>query len=103
MRPRQLAVAAVILLGWTGGAAASQLIPARAGVSLQAHPDVEAVRWRHRRYRDFFWGGERRDSGRIDTDGFSANAYGPNRLTLPDPVRPDSRRRRGWVDPPPAQ
>jgi hypothetical protein len=102
MRPRQLAVAALILLGWAGGAAASPLVPARAAVSLEAHADVEAVRWRHRGYRDFFWG-ERRDSGRIDTDGFATNAYGPNRLTLPDPVRPDSRRRRGWVDPPPAQ
>ncbi len=102
MPPRQLAVAAVILLGWAGGVAASPLVPARAGVSFQAHADVEAVRWRHRRYRDFFWG-ERRDNDRIDTDGLAAKAYGSNQLTLPDLVRPDSRRRRGWVDPPPAQ
>lgn len=102
MRPGQLAVAAVILLGWAGGAVASPLIPARVVVSFEAHADVEAVRWRNRRYRDFFWG-ERRDSGRTDTDGFAANAYGSNRLAFPDLVRPDSRRRRGWVDPPPAQ
>ena len=105
MRPGPLALAAIILLGWAGGATASPLIPARAGVSLQAHNDIEAVRWRHRRYRDYFWG-ERRDGDRNETDGFAANAYGAygaNRFTLPEVVRPDSRRRRGWVDPPPAQ
>jgi hypothetical protein len=102
MRPGQLALAALILLGWAGGVTASPLIPALASVSLQAQGDIEAVRWRHRRYRDYFWG-ERRDSDRNDTDGFAANAYGANRFTLPEVVRPDFRRRRGWVDPPPAQ
>ena len=144
MRPAPLALAAVLLLGCAGGATGSPLLPTLAGVALKSHGDIEAVRWRHRHHRGYFWGdlwGDRRadragrddaealssqpnidlkatrwrhryrrdygwndqrgDSARRDdTDASSSNA---NRLTITDIVRPDPRRRRGWVDPPPAR
>jgi hypothetical protein len=99
MRPGQLALAAVMLLGWAGGTAASPLIPTRAGASLQPHSDIEAARWRHRHSRGYFWG-ERRDADRDDRFDLSLN--GASRFAPPDVVRPDPRR-RGWVDPPPAR
>jgi hypothetical protein len=54
-----------------------------------------------RRYqRGRFWSG-RRDANRDQTGGLALD--GANRFSPSDVVRPDPRRRRGWVNPPPAQ
>jgi hypothetical protein len=143
MRLGLLALAAVLLLEWTGGATASPLIPTLAGVSLKSQNDIEAARWRHRHrgqswgdrgdgdryatdgsarssngenrsstpevappdfgrryHRGRFWGG-RRDANRNETGGLALGFA--NRFTPSEVIRPDPRRRRGWVDPPPAQ
>jgi hypothetical protein len=100
MRPRQLAIAAVMILGCGGDAGGSPLMPSPSGVSLISQGDLQAVRWRHRHRRDYSWN-EREAEGadRGDTNGFS----GVIRLLLPEVARPAPRRRRGWVDPPPLQ
>jgi hypothetical protein len=139
MRLGGLALAAVLLLAWTGGSTAFPLIPSQASISLPSQDSIEAVRWRHRhrgyswakqgddtggtargftaevpsatpeaappdlgrRYqRGRFWGG-RRDANRDQTGGLALD--GANRFSPSDVVRPDPRRRRGWVNPPPAQ
>lgn len=100
MRPGQLALAAVMLVGVTGGVEAFPAVPARASVALQSQGDIEIIRWRHRHHRGYFWS-ERRDADRDDRFDLSFN--GANRFGLPDGVRPDPRRRGGWVDPPPAR
>lgn len=100
MRPGQLALAAVMLVGAAGGAEAFPPIPARAGVALQSHSDIEVIRWRHRHHRGYFWS-ERREADRDDRFALSFN--GANRFAPPDVVRADPRRRGGWVDPPPAR
>ncbi len=139
MRPARLVLAAVLLLGYAGGAEGTPLIPSLAGVALQPHSDIEAARWRHRPHRSYFWGDRgtdgadsdgtgpfssqpnigleapkwrhrhRRDygwndrrSGSARLDDTNASGSNANRLTTTDIVRPDLRRRRGWVDPPPA-
>ena len=139
MRPAPLVLAAVLLLGWAGGAAGTPLIPILAGVALQSHSNIEAARWRHRHHRSYFWGDRGtngadgdgiapfssqpnidleatkwrhrhgrdydwndRRSGSARLDDTNASGSNANRLTTTDIVRPDLRRRRGWVDPPPA-
>jgi hypothetical protein len=107
MRARQAFFAVAIFLGCAAvDAAASPLIPVPSGAFLQANRGLDTVRWRHRRYRDFFWR-ERGDTvGRSDADAFSSGipARGQTSSVLP----PSSEifglnppRRRGWVDPPP--
>ncbi len=99
MRPAPLVLAAVLLLGWAGGAAGTPLIPILAGVALQSHSDIEAARWRHRHRRDYGWNDRRSGSARLDdTDAPGSN--GNSLTTATDMVRPDLRRRRGWIDPP---
>lgn len=139
MRLGGLALAAVLLLAWTGGSTAFPLIPLQGCISLQSQDSIQAVRWRHR-HRGYAWGeqgddtggtarsftaenpsatpevvppdlgrryhrgrflGGRRDANRDQTGGLALN--GANRFSPSDVVRPDPRRRRGWVDPPPAQ
>ena len=69
-------------------------------LTSQPNIDIEATRWRRHR-RDYGWNDRRSDSiGRDDTDASSSNA---SRLPATDFVRRDLRRRRGWVDPPPAR
>src|SRR5271166_174887 len=104
MRPRHLALAAMMILGCDGGATASPPKPSLPVMSLFSRGDIQTVRWRHR-YRRDFWGTERdsrserevEGAGRADTNGFS----GFIRLMLPEAARPAPRRRGGWVDPPP--
>lgn len=100
MRPGQTALAAVMLVGVTGGGEAFPVVPVRAGVALQSQGNIEVIRWRHRHHRGYFWS-ERRDADRDDRFDLSFN--GANRFGLPDGVRPDPRRRGGWVEPPPAR
>jgi len=65
-----------------------------------ATPEVVPPDLGRRYHRGRFWGG-RRDANRDQTGGLALS--GANRFSPSDVVRPDARRRRGWVDPPPAQ
>jgi hypothetical protein len=106
MRACQVAFAAAIFFGSAADAAASALIAPPSAAVLHANSGTEAVRWRHRRYRDFSWSGRGDSFGRGETEGFSANsaARGPNGAVPSagsEIFRLDVPRRRGWVDPPP--
>ena len=81
MRLGRLALASVLLLGWTGGATASPLIPTLAGISLQSHSDIEAARWRHRN-RGYSWG-DRGDGDCYAIDGSARSFNSENRSTNP--------------------
>jgi hypothetical protein len=103
MRAGQVALAATVFLAYPGPGAAgsSPLIPALLGASLDSHRDIETVRWRHRHRRDDDDSDDRRPAGanRLETtDVWSSN--GAIRSINTEVVRPDPRRRRGWVDPP---
>jgi hypothetical protein len=103
MRAGQVALAATVFLAYPGPGAAgsSPLIPALLGASLVAHQDIETVRWRYRHRRDDDDSNDRRPAGanRLETNGWSRNgAIWPIDT---ESLRPDPRRRRGWVDPPP--
>jgi hypothetical protein len=103
MRAGQVALAATVFLAYPGPGAAgsSPLIPALSGASLVAHQDIETVRWRYRHRRDDDDSDDRRPAGanRLETNGWSRNgAISPINT---ESLRPDPRRRRGWVDPPP--
>ena len=51
-----------------------------------------------RSYRSRSW---RRDAARHEPGGFALNLGSSNRVAPAEVLRPDGRRRRGWVDPPP--
>jgi hypothetical protein len=141
MRPGPVALAALLMLACAGRAGASPLLPSFVGAALQSKVDVEAVGWRYRHTRSYFWGGRRsgdvardgadslasrsnadiettpwrrhrRDYDRNDRVGASASALRDEtdgsgatltRPTTSGAAWPDRRRRRGWVDPPPAR
>ena len=99
MRPRQLALAAVMVLACGDGAAGAALMPGGSAASVFSHGDIQAARWRHYQRRDYSWRErERNGADPGDTNGLRGSA----RLTLPDSARP-APRRRGWVDPPPLE
>jgi hypothetical protein len=139
MRPGPAALAALLVLACAGRAGGSPLLPSFVGAALQSKVDVEAVGWRYRHTRGYFWGGRRsgdverdvadslasRSNGDIETTSWRRHrrGYGWNdragatalrdetdasgaaltRPTTSGAVWPDRRRRRGWVDPPPAR
>lgn len=139
MRPGLVALAVLLAAACAGRAGASPLLPSFAGTALQSKVDVEAVGWRYRHARGYFWGGRRRgdverdvvdslasrSNGDIETTSWRRHrrGYGWNdragasalrdetdasgaaltRPTTSGAVWPDRRRRRGWVDPPPAR
>ena len=81
----------------TDGGAPSSAGESRSVTSEVVPPDLG------RRYRQGrSWGG-RRDANRNATGGLALSFDAANRFISPEVIRPDSRRRRGWVDPPPAQ
>jgi hypothetical protein len=90
MRLGRFALAAVLLSGWSGGAAPSPLTATLAGISRQSHDDIESVRWRHR-HRGYFWSG--RDADRDDADSSARRFSGENRSTTLEDVPPDLGRR----------
>ena len=103
MRAGQVALAATLFLAYPGPGAAgpSPLVPALLRASLDSLRDIETVRWRHRHRRDDDDSDGRRPAGanRLETNGWSRNgAIWPINT---ESLRPDPRRRRGWVDPPP--
>ena len=51
-----------------------------------------------RSYRSRSW---RRDATRHEPGGFAFDLGSVNRVAPAEVLRPDARRRRGWVDPPP--
>jgi hypothetical protein len=96
MRTSHVILATALFWGFAAAEAAGMpLMCGLSGPALQSNTDIETVRWRHR-YRQEFW-----SDRRADTDALGSN--GANRLPAPEIVRPDPRRRRGWIDPPPAQ
>jgi hypothetical protein len=102
MRTVPVILVAIAFLGCAApGGMGSPLNPTLLGAALRSNGDIEAVRWRHRHGQEY-WSDRRIDgASRDDTDVSSLN--GAIRLTGPEIVRPDPRRRRGWIDPPPAQ
>jgi hypothetical protein len=100
MRPRQLALAAVMVLACGDGAAGAPLITGASAALILSHGDIQAAGWRYYHRRDYSWR-ERESNGAnpADTNGLRGSA----RLTLPDSVQPAPRRHRGWVDPPPLE
>lgn len=107
MRPGWAILAAAILLGCAGGqASGAPLIADLSGAALRSNGDIEPVRWRLHFYRGHFWsarrGPDRDDPGRDGADRFELSV-GANRPLAPEVAGPDPRRRRGWVDPPPAR
>jgi hypothetical protein len=139
MRPGLVALAGLLVSVCAGGAGGSPLLPSFVGAALQSKVDIEAVGWRYRHTRGYFWGGRRsRDVERDVADSLASRSngdiestqwrrhrrgYGWNdraaasalrdetdasgaaltRPTTSGAVWPDRRRRRGWVDPPPAR
>ena len=102
MRTSHVILATTLFWGFAAAeAAGSPLIWGLSGPAFQSNTDIETVRWRHR-YRQEFWSDRRAESGRRD-DTDALGSSGANRLSAPEIVRPDPRRRRGWIDPPPAQ
>jgi hypothetical protein len=102
MRTSHVILATALFWGFAAAEAAGMpLMCGLSGPALQSNTDIETVRWRHR-YRQEFWSDRRAESGgRDDTDALGSS--GANRLPAPEIVRPDPRRRRGWIDPPPVQ
>jgi hypothetical protein len=66
MRPGPVALAALLVLACAGGAGGSPLLPSIVGAALQSKVDVEAVGWRYRHARSYFWGRRRGDD--VDRD-----------------------------------
>jgi hypothetical protein len=102
MRTSHVILATALFWGFAAAEAAGMpLMCGHSVFALQSNTDIETVRWR-RRYRQESWTDRRAESGgRDDTDALGSS--GANRLSAPEIVRPDPRRRRGWIDPPPAQ
>ena len=95
MHPRQLVLAAVMVLGCTGGAAAFPVLSDLGVTSAFEQRDIDQIRWRYR-YRRDIWR-YLRGVDRSDVNGLGNGA----RLMAPEDLRSSPRRRRGWVDPPP--
>ncbi len=99
MRLHRLVVAVLLLLAPGPGAAAFAFGPVRSAVSSRG--ETLSVRWRSDRdATNYFWVDRRSDSAdAADTNGSATTTH----VAPPDFTRPGSRRRRGWVDPPPLQ
>jgi hypothetical protein len=95
MHPRQLVLAAVMILGFNGGAAAFPALTGLGVTSALEEGDIDRIRWRYH-YRRDFWR-YLRGVDRADVNGLGG---GP-RFMAPEDLRSSPRRRRGWVDPPP--
>ena len=65
-------------------------------------PEIVRPDLSRRSYRGRSWSG-RRGGTRDEPGDFALSVSGANRLTPSEVARPDGRRRRGWVDPPPPQ
>jgi hypothetical protein len=65
-------------------------------------PEIVRPDLGRRSYRGRSWSG-RRGAPRDEPGDFALSVSGANRLTPSEVGRPDARRRRGWVDPPPPQ
>lgn len=65
-------------------------------------PEIVRPDLSRRSYRGRSWSG-RRGGTRDEPGDFALSVSGLNRFTPSEVGRPDARRRRGWVDPPPPQ
>jgi hypothetical protein len=95
MRPGPVALAALLVLACAGGAGGSPLLPSFAGAALQSKVDVEAVGWRYRHARGYFWRGRRSDD--VARDGADSLASRSNGDIETTPWR-RHRRDYGWND-----
>jgi hypothetical protein len=91
--PFALALALYIASGgWAAGAPVVSAVPK---IALQENHAIEPARWRYRRARDYDASSR---AGTIAED--SAVLARENLFGLIESLHRDSRRRRGWVDPP---
>jgi hypothetical protein len=91
MRPGPVALAALLVLACAGRAGGSPLLPSFVGAALQSKADVEAVGWRYRHTRSYFWGGRRSgDFARDGADGLASRSNGDIETT------PRRRHRRDY-------
>jgi hypothetical protein len=65
---------------------------------LSRAPEATGPDAGRRSYRNRSW---RRNATRNEPGGFALNLGSANRVAPAEVLRPDARRRRGWVDPPP--
>jgi hypothetical protein len=99
MHARQFALATLIyavLSGWASGAPLMSALPE---AKLQAYPQTQPIRWRHRWSRDYEWTSRRGSEG--GETGLLLGAENPSSLL--ERLNRDARRRQGWKDPPPPQ
>lgn len=95
MRPGLVALATLLVLACASRAGGSPLLPSAAGAALQSKADIEAVRWRYRHVRGYFWGGRRTDDvDRSVADTLASRSNGDIETT---PWR-RNRRDYGWSD-----
>src|SRR5437868_5500741 len=97
MHPPPFALAVLIYassIAWASGAPAMSAITEAA---LQARQETLAIRWRHRWSRDYEW------SGRRSSEGGETVLGAENPLSMLEGLNRDTRRRRGWIDPPPPE
>jgi len=95
MRPGLVALATLLVLACAGRAGGSPLLPSAAAAALQSKVDVEAVRWRYRHARGYFWGGRRTDDvDRSVTDSLASRSNADIETT---PWR-RNRRDYGWSE-----
>jgi hypothetical protein len=77
MRPGLVALAGLLVSVCAGGAGGSPLLPSFVGAALQSKVDIEAVGWRYRHTRGYFWGGRRsRDVERDVADSLASRSNG---------------------------
>jgi hypothetical protein len=108
MRPSTLVLAAAAVFGCAGWASAGPPLAKLPQAALEGHQGIELVRRHHRGRGWGHWGGGRFDRNFAD-DNPSAETTGrsgregrsrPEGRSAPEALRPDRRRRGGWVDPP---
>jgi hypothetical protein len=84
--------------GTGAGEAAGEPARTAGDDDLSRAPDVIRPETGRRSSRNRSW---RRDAARDEPAGFALDLGSANRIAPAEIARPDARRRRGWVDPPP--
>jgi len=95
-----LIITALIVFGWWSWASASPLLTRPPGAFLDSPGFLETAGWRYRYRRGNDFSEYRRRAiipDRDETDGSGSRVNRP----FIEMVRPESRRRGAWIDPPP--
>ena len=103
MRPRHLALAAMMILGCGGGATASPPKPSLPVMSLShrvtsTRSDGATVTGETSEGPNGIWGANGRSKAPV---ALTPTALADSFVSLPEAARPAPRRRGSWVDPPP--